>query len=871
MWLTGVNETGEPNNFLYKDVKISHQNIADLPENGVLIGVTRIECGDQNQKFNDNDDSEIDIDSGPVDFDENENVYNSQTEMGSFIPSNTDTKKEKNIIQETFLNESQVHNWNIGSNPINEFDVQYLASMAFPTLFPDGKGDPTNKAVHSEISDSATQSFADKLKHLIKFAEKRDEKWIYRFASNPRFAYWAYNIPYRRRILAQGNFFLKQNPSDANLPFDELKDMLISTSYESLMSKLIHYAKNISGTNAYWNRAKNDLKAIITQVGAPTIFWTLSCAEFHWPEFHNLFNDISELTDSQRRENVINNPHLLDWFFTERVEKFVKHWLKNTLGSTWHWFLYEYAVQRGSIHCHGVAKLKSDPNLCELSQTALKGFLANKSVIEGNLSSESVKQKEDEIRKGKEAENIICAYIDNLMTTENPTNPDDGSWVKPDVHPCKEHFKDAMRDPDKDYEDLVNLVQRHTKCSSAYCLYKKGENSDYSCRFNFPKDISTNTHLEYEPFKTKDGKERYKVRVVTKRNDGRLNNNQCLQLQGWRANCDIQVIIDYHSCLEYIAKYASKGETMSSVAKNAFTSVLSDPENVDANRAIKKIMMKAVGQRDMSIQEVMHQILSIKLVGSSFQVISTSLDNSRKITPAYRNTLETEATLLDLYAKRTQFESKFPGISKCNFVQFASNYYKKKQSLAKRFAPVVLKIFPKLSCNPKGPNYDLYCKYQLLKYKPWLNKVEDAWCNENPTDNVFIEQWHTFLQQTDAKTYVPDWSQQINTISEYVSQIIVDEGNVDSNVESGEREDWMYLADLKMKSDNGNCKLIKCPLDYNEDRLKYTVEEIGDMPYWIDTQKKAGTLQIPSNSEPVKIENFNNEQRVAYQIVQNQV
>lgn len=176
-----------------------------------------------------------------------------------------------------------------------------------------------------------------------------------------------------------------------------------------------------------------------------------------------------------------------------------------------------------------MAKLKSDPNLCERSQTALKGFLANKSVNEGNLSSESVKQKRDEIRKGKDAENIICAYIDNLMTTENPTKQDDGSWVKPDIHPCKERFKDAMRDPDKDYEDLVNVVQRHTKCSSAYCLYKKGENSDYSCRFNFPKDISTNTHLEYESFETKDGKECYKVRVVTKRNDARLNNNQRLQ------------------------------------------------------------------------------------------------------------------------------------------------------------------------------------------------------------------------------------------------------------------------------------------------------------------------------------------------------
>ena len=139
--------------------------------------------------------------------------------------------------------------------------------------------------------------------HLIKFAEKRDEKWIYRFASHPRFAYWAYNIPYRRRILAQGNFFLKQNPSDANLTFDELKDMLIS--YESLMSKLMHYAKNISGTNAYWNRAKNDLKAIITQVGAPTIFWTPSCAEFHWPEFHNLFNDITYMSNTPELSRIV--------------------------------------------------------------------------------------------------------------------------------------------------------------------------------------------------------------------------------------------------------------------------------------------------------------------------------------------------------------------------------------------------------------------------------------------------------------------------------------------------------------------------------------------------------------------------------------
>ena len=115
---------------------------------------------------------------------------------------------------------------------------------------------------------------------------------------------------------------------------NDLKEMLHSQSHGSLRSKLMHYAKNVSGTNAYWNCAKDDLITIITQVGATTIFWTLSCAEFHWPEFQKLFNSNGDSLDSERRKNVIDNPHLLDWFFTERTEQFVKYWLKKTLGAT---------------------------------------------------------------------------------------------------------------------------------------------------------------------------------------------------------------------------------------------------------------------------------------------------------------------------------------------------------------------------------------------------------------------------------------------------------------------------------------------------------------------------------------------------------
>ena len=290
-----------------------------------------------------------------------------------------------------------------------------------------------------------------------------------------------------------------------------------------------------------------------------------------------------------------------------------------------------------------------------------------------DLSEDDFSKKELIIKEGQDAETAICQYIDSILTTVNPCNSDNSHWVKPATHPCKKKIEDISKSEwDKDYEDLVNLVQRHSQCSSAYCLRKKGEDENLSCHFNYPKDLSEKTHLQFEEIRSKDGTLHYRVKVNTKCNDTRINNHQRTQLQGWRANCDMQVIIDYHSCLEYIAKYASKCEKLSSVAKEAFTSVVSQT-NSDNKMAIKKLMMRAIGQRDMGIQEVMHQILSIKLLSSSFQVVTASLNGSRNI-KVQNGQLQTDPSILDLYAKRNQFENDFPGVSELNFVQFVSTF-----------------------------------------------------------------------------------------------------------------------------------------------------------------------------------------------------
>lgn len=157
--------------------------------------------------------------------------------------------------------------------------------------------------------------------------------------------------------------------------------------------------------------------------------------------------------------------------------------------------------------------------------------------------------------------------------------------------------------------------------------------------------------------------------------------------------------------------------------------------------------------------------------------------------------VNTEPSLLDTYAGRAIYERDFPGISNCNFIEFASNYFQSKKGIKKRTSPVVIKAYPNYSSSPKGPSYGLFCRYQLLRYKPWQHSVDNAWGDKEGSDSVYIDNWHSFLQTPNAKQFVPNWLQQINSISEYVNQII-DKDNF-TETDTSKREEWMILADLK--------------------------------------------------------------------------
>ena len=89
---------------------------------------------------------------------------------------------------------------------------------------------------------------------------------------------------------------------------------------------------------------------------------------------------------------------------------------------------------------HGTAKLDDDPGLCQLTQTALKGFLAERFKDENDYSDTT--ELDQDIEAGQMAADTVCQYVDWLLSTINPNSPDENMWIRPQTHPCQRSHLD---------------------------------------------------------------------------------------------------------------------------------------------------------------------------------------------------------------------------------------------------------------------------------------------------------------------------------------------------------------------------------------------------------------------------------------------
>ena len=156
---------------------------------------------------------------------------------------------------------------------------------------------------------------------------------------------------------------------------------------------------------------------------------------------------------------------------------------------------------------------------------------------------------------------MLQKYFDKYVTTWNPhdTHHRNISIHRP-LHEdprLLDSTKIFNANPLEDYEQLANRVQRHTRCSTNSCLWKKG--SSYTCRYNAPWELKDHSKL----FIDDKGQNKYECAC----NDDGLNVHNVPLLSMWRINVDFQLVISHHALLKYIEKYASKAKGDQKVIK----------------------------------------------------------------------------------------------------------------------------------------------------------------------------------------------------------------------------------------------------------------------------------------------------------------
>ena len=286
-------------------------------------------------------------------------------------------------------------------------------------------------------------------------------------------------------------------------------------------------------------------------------------------------------------------------------------------------------------------------------------------------------------------------------------------------------------------------------------------------------------------------------------------------LENWTANVDMQVIVDQNGCARYMAKYVAKGEPRSKQALEILRSCVSrlqDDEQVST--AIKKAVIKVAGDQDMGAQETAHVLLSLPLVGCTYNFVTVCLENSRKVVLENDEHGETlQNSVIVEYANRTS-DSRYKGLSQLNLMQYVSQYNRVRTGIRKRAVPFIVRIFPKVSSNPHGPDFGRYCKYQLIKFKPWVDDPSNAWDNDDESEDMFINSYYLFLDTDFAHDNVLDHGRELDKVFARVSGQSYDEDGDNANSDDDahennekeeEVEDWIMLCRLNQHyEESGN-------------------------------------------------------------------
>ena len=481
--------------------------------------------------------------------------------------------------------------------------------LAHPHLFPKGKFGYTwkrNKPL------SPTKYFNQR---LLNYTQK--------FASDSDYIFFA------QSVLQHLNLNNSINIAMQKVKMDGMTAGALSQNYKERIQGFLanddafNFMNTVKGTPAYWKRFQLEVLAMIKQLGLPTFFMTLSCADLRWDELLEIISRLNEnniLTKEEidnmnyfDRTRILNsNPVLLARHFQYRVEVFFKEIIVDgPLGKVKHYAIRVEFQVRGSPHIHSLIWVIGAPILSENNKEEYITFVD--SIVKCNLPDKMDKpelynlvrtyQTHSHSKSCRKYKNMNCRYSFGRFFTDKTIIAD----PLPQDLPEKEKMallekRKIILDKVKRYIDTMlnpKFVNLYFQDEENYFGQKSVEEilgelqittEEYYAALSISTERSFQIHFRRPP------------------NSCFINNYFEEGLMAWEANLDIQPVLDYFKAVSYMCAYISKSEDESSeamkqAAREAYESGTTQTERM------KSIARAYRTHREMSVQEAVAILL----------------------------------------------------------------------------------------------------------------------------------------------------------------------------------------------------------------------------------------------------------------------
>ena len=510
-----------------------------------------------------------------------------------------------------------------GNKPVSFFRVPKLEAMAFPVQFPTGMN---------------TLDVTQRLRKLTpsRYFNARLFSADNRFALDSNYIFFAQFIT--EMYLANSSMSIqlrKGKPMTRDGRKITAKMLQDKREVEKLVRNkdATRFMQPLRGTPAYWEKTLRDLFAMLRQLGTPTFFCTFSAAEMRWPEVIQTIKaqrgeqvDVSELDWAAKCEILRSNPVTTMRMFDKRVDALLRHLLLSPaqpIGEVIDYFFRVEYQARGSPHIHLLAWCQNAPvfeedpdeKVCEFVDKYITCQLPDP-----NTDPELFKIV-TEVQTHSKRHSKSCKKGNKHCRFGFPKQPVENTFI---TRQMPEEIRDGSEDESNHGRSFMTPEEAKNKLKPVWELLNKPTTS-----FESIPELLTQCSLSYEEYLNCITSLTTSSVLVMKRQpkDCWINGYNKHLLRAWNANIDIQYILNPYSCIMYILSYISKAEhEMSDYLKRVVTDT-SRSTTSDCDE-MKQIMQAYSKNREVSVQEAVARVCSLKLKSCSRSVIFIPTDDN---------------------------------------------------------------------------------------------------------------------------------------------------------------------------------------------------------------------------------------------------